>query len=300
MVAEHAHRQEAETGNQEMVSEMLRAAAAYYNPETDAFWQKELAALQQLAALPKVKVEQIALAPVVLPDNIAAQCLPLVEGMNVRAWVQSEEPFSVLASIWIKAVGAVTSASLSGIVRKVHASDGLALLEIDPQEVKVPVREQKNHQDEHVDEGMFLLQANVDDASPEWLAYTMELLFQAGANDVTMLPATMKKSRAGVMIQVMCYQSDLSVMENILFQETTTFGVRYFPVACHRLGRRFLQVQTAYGEVLVKIGYLKGQRVQVSPEYDVCAKLAKESSVPLKQVYREAMELANRKAPLQL
>ncbi|MBO8163364.1 MAG: DUF111 family protein [Brevibacillus sp.] len=189
---------------------------------------------------------------------------------------------------------------MAGTVIKTAETDGLAIL-VCQREGEVPVvREQRDHTVEHIDEAMYLLQANLDDASPEWMSHTLKMLFTVGANDVSFLPLTMKKGRPGTMVQVMCYASQLDVMKEMLFRETTTFGIRYFPVACHRLARRFCRVPTRWGEVSVKLGYLQGERVQVAPEYDDCAKLAEQADVPLKQVYQEALSLALACAPLRL
>lgn len=98
------------------------------------------------------------------------------------------------------------------------------------------------------------------------------------------------------MVQVMCYASQLDAMKTLLFEETTTFGIRYFPVACHRLARRHVRVETSWGEVAVKLGYHRGQRVQVAPEYESCAAVARANGVSLKQVHQEALELATRKS----
>jgi uncharacterized protein (DUF111 family) len=106
----------------------------------------------------------------------------------------------------------------------------------------------------------------------------------------------MKKSRPGTLLQVMCYQSEAEALKTILFTETTTFGIRSFPVACHRLARRFVTVDTQWGEVVVKLGYHRGCRVQVAPEYAVCAKLAEAAKIPLKQVYQQAISLAVEKS----
>ncbi|NGQ96939.1 LarC family nickel insertion protein [Brevibacillus sp. SYP-B805] len=205
----------------------------------------------------------------------------------------AERALSPLALLWLKAMGVrFLPAVPPGVVRRVAAGEGIAVLEIGHEGAVPRVREERRHGEEHIDEGMVMIQANLDDASPEWMAYAMERLLAAGANDVSFLPMTMKKSRPGMLLQVLCYQSDLEMMKSIVFTETTTFGLRYFPVAVHRLGRRFATVATRWGDVRVKIGFHRGERVQVSPEYEMCARLAKEAGVPLQTVYEEARRLA--------
>src|SRR5690606_7937987 len=80
-------------------------------------------------------------------------------------------------------------------------------------------------------------------------------------------------------------QKDRSTMEDIIFKQTTTLGIRYWPVSCHRLGRRFVEVETNWGKVRVKEGVYNGEVVQYSPEYEECRSLAKEAGIPLKDVY---------------
>lgn len=143
------------------------------------------------------------------------------------------------------------------------------------------------HAEEHVDDGMMLLQANLDDMNPEWTSYVADLLFAAGANDVYWIPILMKKGRPGVMLNVLTEAASAEKMEAIIFRETTTLGVRRIAASVHRLGRRKVRVATPWGEVTVKVGYLGGEEVQYAPEYRECAQIAERFQVPLKAVYDE-------------
>jgi uncharacterized protein (DUF111 family) len=147
------------------------------------------------------------------------------------------------------------------------------------------------HREEHVDEGMLLLQANIDDMNPELCSYVGELLFEAGANDVYWIPIIMKKGRPGIMLNVLVDERRLEDMEEVIFRETTTIGVRYLRASCHRLARNFEQVATPWGEINVKIGYHRGQMVQFAPEFKECEQVAKQHGVPLKKVYDEVKRL---------
>jgi pyridinium-3,5-bisthiocarboxylic acid mononucleotide nickel chelatase len=91
---------------------------------------------------------------------------------------------------------------------------------------------------EHVDDGMVKMEVNLDDIPGEWLGNVMDLLFEAGAKDVFYTPIYMKKNRPGVLLQLLCSQNSVQSMEEILFTETTTLGVRYFPLTVHRLERK--------------------------------------------------------------
>lgn len=146
------------------------------------------------------------------------------------------------------------------------------------------------HNHEHTDQQMVKMEVNLDDTPGEWLGYVMERLFAAGANDVFYTPIYMKKNRPGVMLQLLCTNEKLEVMQEILFSETTTLGVRYYPLTVHRLERRFYTVSTDWGEVTVKEGRYQGKVVQRSPEYEDCRLMAQQAQVPLKKVYEAVWE----------
>src|SRR5690606_18337541 len=118
------------------------------------------------------------------------------------------------------------------------------------------------HGEEHLDEHMVLLQANLDDMNPEWTTYVADRLFDAGANDVYWIPIIMKKGRPGVMLNVLTSKDLAPQHEAIVFRETTTLGIRRIGAAVHRLGRRIERVETSWGTVAVKVGIAGGVEVQ--------------------------------------
>ncbi|MEW9700609.1 nickel insertion protein [Paenibacillus sp. SI8] len=143
------------------------------------------------------------------------------------------------------------------------------------------------HREEHVDDQMLVIQANLDDMNPEWVSYIMDKLFDCGANDVFVVPIIMKKGRPGFMLNVLAEADLLEEVEAIIFSETTTLGIRYMDASCHRLAREFQQVQTEWGPLSVKVGYHQGKLVQYAPEFKECEQVAKEHRIPLKHVYDE-------------
>ncbi|WP_077620853.1 nickel insertion protein [Bacillus sinesaloumensis] len=149
-----------------------------------------------------------------------------------------------------------------------------------------------NH--EHIDDGMIKLEVNIDNMSGEWLGYVMDLLFDAGANDVYYTPIYMKKNRPAVLLQLLCTKQKLGKMKEILFTETTTLGLRYYPLTVHRLQRTFTEVVTKWGKVTVKEGIFEGEAIQRSPEYEDCRKIAENNSIPLKKVYEEVWKVLNK------
>ena len=134
------------------------------------------------------------------------------------------------------------------------------------------------------------LQANIDDLSPEILGAAQERLFKAGALDVFLVPIQMKKNRPGTIITVLCRPNDREAMQEILFAETSTFGIRYREMDRVTLEREIVQVETSAGAIQIKVGRRHGRIVQVSPEFESCNRAARESQQPLKRIYQIALQ----------
>src|SRR6185437_12398873 len=98
----------------------------------------------------------------------------------------------------------------------------------------------------------------------------------------------MKKNRPGVIVTVLCSEAKIPAMEEILFRETTTLGVRRYPVSRHKLKRQNVEVGTPFGTIRGKLGLLENRPPTFSPEYDDCARAASEHGVPLREVYDAA------------
>jgi uncharacterized protein (TIGR00299 family) protein len=132
-----------------------------------------------------------------------------------------------------------------------------------------------------------LLETNLDDVPAEVIGYTFERLLEAGALDVWAVPVQMKKNRPGTILSVLTAEAIVPALETILFRETGTFGVRRHTVQRHKLQREACTVETPWGPVRAKRGWRDGLRV-VTPEYDDCARLAREQGIPLREVYQGA------------
>ena len=129
-----------------------------------------------------------------------------------------------------------------------------------------------------------VLEANVDDMSPQVYGYFAERALEAGALDVTCGAVQMKKNRPGLAISLMCAPEAAGALAELLMRETTTLGVRIHEARRICLEREIVTVETPYGAVRVKVARRSGQVVNVAPEYEDCARLAREKSVPLKDV----------------
>ncbi|MFN3466315.1 MAG: nickel insertion protein, partial [Candidatus Brocadiales bacterium] len=103
-------------------------------------------------------------------------------------------------------------------------------------------------------------------------------------------PIQMKKNRPGILLSALVPEAARPDVEMVFFQETTTFGIRAYRVARKRLQRMPAEVDTPYGRVKVKVGWLNGQVRRVAPEYEDCRRIAEEKGIPLRVVYQAAME----------
>ncbi|HKI99883.1 MAG TPA: nickel pincer cofactor biosynthesis protein LarC [bacterium] len=132
-------------------------------------------------------------------------------------------------------------------------------------------------------------EANLDDANPEWIGYLMERLLAAGALDVALIPAHMKKNRPGTLVQVLYPPALRETVQGLLFSETTTLGVRYRPLQRVALPRRKIEVATPWG-VVSGVEARHAGKAYFSPEYEACRRVAEATGVPLREVYRAAQQ----------
>jgi len=129
-----------------------------------------------------------------------------------------------------------------------------------------------------------VLEANIDDSSPQVLGYAMERLLEAGALDVTLESLLMKKSRPGTLIRVIAKPEDREALAQMMFAETSTLGLRIYTAERRVKERHTVEVETQHGKVRIKIA----ENGSYAPEYEDCRKLAREADVPLKQILAEA------------
>lgn len=141
---------------------------------------------------------------------------------------------------------------------------------------------------------MLIFEANIDDMNPQWFDYVMEKLFAAGAVDVTLEPIQMKKNRPATRLVAMAPPSLRETIITIIFQETTTLGVRYYSVERRVLQRTLKTVRTRLGNIIVKVATDGKAIKKVVPEYESCKKLALKRKIPLAEVYREIEAHARR------
>ncbi|MBI4712013.1 MAG: LarC family nickel insertion protein [Planctomycetes bacterium] len=166
---------------------------------------------------------------------------------------------------------------------------------------------------------VWALETNIDDTTPQVMGYLSDKLFSAGALDVMIIPAQMKKSRPGWLLQVLSEPDEVTRLEAIIFSETPTFGIRKYPVERTKLAREIVRVKTRYGIIRVKVGRLNGSAaveacrlqptmvgsnslplklphhkvITATPEYEDCKKAAQKHNVPLREVILHTTKTRN-------
>jgi pyridinium-3,5-bisthiocarboxylic acid mononucleotide nickel chelatase len=140
-------------------------------------------------------------------------------------------------------------------------------------------------------EEITVLEANIDDMSPQVFGYVMEQTLASGALDAFGIPVQMKKSRPGMLLTVLCRTEDSQRLTKLILSETTTLGVRMRQETRAALTRRHMSVSTKWGEVRMKLANLNGSISNYAPEYEDCSRIAKEQKVPLKTVMQEAIKV---------
>lgn len=140
------------------------------------------------------------------------------------------------------------------------------------------------------DETIAVIETNIDDLNPQIYGYLMDKLFAAGALDVYYTPIQMKKNRPGILVTILTNPANVDKISEIVFAETTTFGVRINQMQRQTLDRELITVQTQYGPIKVKVGKRNGKIVSFSPEYQDCMLAAEKYFVPIKDVYQAVVQ----------
>lgn len=139
-----------------------------------------------------------------------------------------------------------------------------------------------------------LIETNIDDMAPELHPHVIERLMEAGAQDAWAAPIVMKKGRQATTLSVLCDDSGSEKLMDIIFTETTTFGLRITPVTKRSLAREWIDVDVAGHKLKVKIALRNGEVVTAAPEYEGARAVARSTGLPLKEIYLRANLAARR------
>ncbi|PRX19177.1 uncharacterized protein DUF111 [Orenia metallireducens] len=122
--------------------------------------------------------------------------------------------------------------------------------------------------------------------NPEIYSHLFPLVFKEGALDFYLTNIIMKKNRPGIKLSLLCHKKNVKKFEEILFRETTTLGIRKYNLDREKLTRKFVKVDSQFGEVTMKVAYQNGEVLKYAPEYDECQRIATEYNLPIKEVYQ--------------
>ena len=134
---------------------------------------------------------------------------------------------------------------------------------------------------------VYIIETNIDDMNPEFYEILMEELFSKGALDVFMTNIHMKKSRPGILLNVIGYARDLKGLIDTIYKFSTSIGVRYYEADRIMLDRKIEYIETRYGKVGVKIAFKGDRIINYHPEYEDCKRICREKGIPLKDIYNE-------------
>ena len=166
-----------------------------------------------------------------------------------------------------------------------------------PNVLRVTLGEPVGAEDAPAAPEVVLVEANVDDMSPQLVAPLYDALFAAGAVDVWSAPILMKKGRPAIQLSALTPPASLSAVERAFFTHSTTLGVRRRALERVVLARSFATVATPYGKVRVKLGALDGEILGAQPEFDDCRRLATRAHVPTREVLAAAVAAARALLP---
>ncbi len=141
------------------------------------------------------------------------------------------------------------------------------------------------------DQGITVIETNIDDMNPQIYEYLMEKLFKSGALDVFLTNIIMKKGRPGIKLTVLCSEDQMEKIAGVILRETTTIGLRFYNAGRIVLQRETKSIYTRFGKMSVKISRFRGELIKVSPEYSDCLRIAKRHRIPLLDVMKEIESL---------
>lgn len=217
--------------------------------------------------------------------------LELLKGLPVRGIDVQGETVTPTGAAIISAFGKKFGDPPAMTIEKIGCGAGQKEFATVPNLFRVIVGATSAHDQS---EEMLVIETNIDDMNPQFFDHVMERLFAAGARDVFLMPIQMKKNRPATLLSVIAEPADRAELSEIIFTETSTLGLRYYPVSRMILKRETKKIKTRFGEVTVKIVEQPDGSKRAAPEYDDLKRIATARKVPLKTIQDE---LARKLAP---
>ncbi|MBM4261924.1 MAG: nickel pincer cofactor biosynthesis protein LarC [Deltaproteobacteria bacterium] len=212
--------------------------------------------------------------------------LKLLQGLPTFGVDVEAETVTPTGAAIIKTLGKIFGPQPAMTIEKIGYGTGTKEFTARPNLFRLQIGQQ-NETVEH--EEMLVIETNIDDMNPQLYDHVMDRLFAAGARDVFLAPIQMKKNRPATLLSVICAPNELDKLSQLLLQETTTIGIRYYPVRRLILKRQSKTVSTRYGSVRVKAVTQPNGSERVAPEYDDLKKLATAKKIPIQTIANEVM-----------
>lgn len=208
----------------------------------------------------------------------------LLEGVPTLSGPAERELTTPTGAAILKTVCDEFSADVSGKIVATGYGAGTLNFTTHANVLKVSILESAVN-DELENDSILSIKCNLDDMPGEQLSSLIPQLLELGALDVTVTPCMMKKGRQGFTVEVLCDTTEKQRITEHLLLHTTTFGIRYSEWSRLKLKRNFIELQTPFGKISAKAGYLGDKLVKVSPEYELCHEAASRANVPISQIY---------------
>lgn len=172
------------------------------------------------------------------------------------------------------------------VIEKIGIGAGNKDFKDKPNVLRILIGQSKEQSAESREQKVAVIETTIDDMNPQIYEYAMEKLFKAGALDIYLTQLIMKKGRPGIKLTVLCNSNEKEKMMKIIFEETTTIGLRFYEAGRQTLEREIKEINSALGKVKVKISKLGSRIIKTTPEYEDCKKLAKKLNMPLIEVMK--------------
>jgi hypothetical protein len=281
---------------------IAEAEAKVHNISKQAVHFHEVGALDSIAdivgaaiCLDYLKVDKVMSSPIqlgggmvkcahgLMPVPAPATAL-IVQDVPVRTGlVQHEASTPTGAAILVAMVDEFTD-QIDFSIQKTGYGIGQRDISEVPNVLRVYLLEDMQKPDQTHLEEAWILECNIDDMNPEWYEHLFNKLFEAGASDVFLTPIIMKKSRPANMLSVLCTKRLLPEMKSIIFNNSTTIGIREYVVAKTILERQEKEIDTELGKVRIKYSYFNGREIRFKPEFEDLKNLATQHGLSLNEV----------------
>ena len=211
----------------------------------------------------------------------------LLKGIPVYSGGIDYELTTPTGAVILKEISSSFGSIPDMVIEKIGIGAGNKDFKDKPNVLRILIGQSKEQRAENREQKVAVIETTIDDMNPQIYEYVIERLFKAGALDVYLTQLIMKKGRPGIKLTVLCNSNEKEKIMKIIFEETTTIGLRFYEAQRRTLTREINQVNTRFGRVNIKVSKLGNKVVRRTPEYEDCKKLAKKLNMPLIEVMKK-------------